>query len=251
MLGNSRALSGAIVAALTLGAHAADLPTRAPAPAAAPAAPVFTWTGFYAGVNVGAGRQRTSADYPPQTYISAGTAYPWPADLFAGATTGNGVVGGVQAGYDLELASWVVGVQSSVDASSLQGSGFWSGSDTERLSQHARALGSVTGRVGYLVRPSLLAYAKGGTSWLNNRYGDSDNGRPSISASATHWGWVVGGGLEYAIGTNWSTFVEYNHADYGNHRVTLEDSTARYSWGYAYKNRVETVLAGLNYRFGK
>jgi outer membrane immunogenic protein len=46
-------LSSAALLALSVGALAADFPVRT-APSA-PITPVFTWTGFYAGVNVGFG----------------------------------------------------------------------------------------------------------------------------------------------------------------------------------------------------
>src|SRR3954465_291286 len=48
-------LSTVALAGLTAGAMAADLPARRMAPAPFAAVPVFTWTGFYVGANVGAG----------------------------------------------------------------------------------------------------------------------------------------------------------------------------------------------------
>ncbi|MBF9197731.1 porin family protein, partial [Microvirga sp. BT290] len=48
-------LSSVALLGLATGAVAADLPSRrAPAPIIA-AAPIFTWTGFYVGVNAGFG----------------------------------------------------------------------------------------------------------------------------------------------------------------------------------------------------
>lgn len=54
---SSRRSSTAILLACVLGsgAQAADLPSRAAPPLAAPLLPAFTWTGFYVGVNAGAG----------------------------------------------------------------------------------------------------------------------------------------------------------------------------------------------------
>jgi opacity protein-like surface antigen len=97
-----------------------------------------------------------------------------------------------------------------------------------------------------------LAYAKGGLGWSRINYSDSDATVPySIKASATNWGWTVGAGLEYALTSNWSTFIEYNHADYGSKNVTLTDAAKQNSWYYKFSNRIDTVMVGVNYRFGK
>ena len=46
-------LSSVTVTAMVGSALAADLPRRAPPPPYVPPPPVFTWTGFYIGVNAG------------------------------------------------------------------------------------------------------------------------------------------------------------------------------------------------------
>src|SRR5919107_388631 len=84
----------AISTAAVSAASAADLPVRAapPAPIIA-AAPVFTWTGFYAGVNAGWGWQDNGTDsvFVPAGTFCPGTAtadFPLPAGFVTAGTAG-------------------------------------------------------------------------------------------------------------------------------------------------------------------
>ncbi|MFD2228288.1 outer membrane protein, partial [Microvirga arabica] len=80
-------------------AAAADLPVRSapPAPIIA-AAPIFTWTGFYVGVNAGYGWSNDDFDS---------------VDL-ADEDDDGGFVGGAQVGYNYQIGSFVVGLEGDI-----------------------------------------------------------------------------------------------------------------------------------------
>ena len=59
-----------------------------------------------------------------------------------------------------------------------------------------------------------MVYIKGGGAWVNDRYTASIGGFSS-EVSDTRWGWMLGGGIEYAFAGNWSAKVEYNYMDFG------------------------------------
>src|SRR5215475_10928541 len=61
----------AIASILTTGAFAADMPLKAPPIVP----PVYTWTGFYAGLNGGYSWGRTSNDYFAPVLAAPGYAY--------------------------------------------------------------------------------------------------------------------------------------------------------------------------------
>src|SRR5215471_3956966 len=108
-------LAGVSLGALALasGVQAADLGARPAykAPVIAPAP--WSWTGFYVGGNVGVVRARNSiADAP-------GTLF---AGWLNGATYSNnstGVIGGLEAGYNWQMANLVLGIEADISASSL------------------------------------------------------------------------------------------------------------------------------------
>jgi outer membrane immunogenic protein len=95
-------------------------------------------------------------------------------------------------------------------------------------------LGTVRGRLGYDVMPTLLVYATGGLAYggVKSSSSISQTNLGTIGAdpgafasvgnySATRTGWVVGGGLEWMFAPNWSVNAEYLHYDLGRATYVL------------------------------
>ena len=75
-------------------------------------------------------------------------------------------------------------------------------------------LATVRGRIGYLVTPSALLYFTGGGAWADVGYSASATNEgssyvASTSFSKTVSGYVLGGGIEWALWSNWSLRTEY------------------------------------------
>src|SRR5262245_32622239 len=101
-----RRLSAALIAAvsiiaLTQIASAADLPRKAPA-YTPPPPPVYSWTGFYVGGNIGYGWGNGDTDFIPLP-TAAGFVNLAPTTL---STDPKGVIGGIQVGYNWQVATW-------------------------------------------------------------------------------------------------------------------------------------------------
>lgn len=243
--------------ALSATAFAADLPARTYTKAP-PMVPVMVsnWTGCYVGGNVGYGWQKTTT-----TDAQPGTT----GSLDLSSDTGTGVVGGGQVGCDYQFASnWVVGIQGMFDGASINGSHIvpfiYSGTLTETMAAKTNWFGTLTARVGYVIMPQTLLYLKGGVAWVNTNYTNADpsgtNHPPYVGlASSTQNGWTIGGGGEYLINPNWSVFAEYNYIDLSSKTLAFTYSCGA-NCGFANpyrlseKQNLQTVLVGLNYRFG-
>jgi outer membrane immunogenic protein len=234
-------------------AFAADMPVKA---RSVSAAPVSTWTGCYAGGNIGGGWQKTTTRDAEPT-----TAPP----LDTGADTGTGVVGGGQIGCDYQVTpNWVVGIQGMFDGADLKGSHVapfaYAGDTTETFSSKTDWLATLTGRIGYAVSPQALLYVKGGAAWVHSHYSDADPSAVPIVpylgvASATRTGWTLGGGSEYLLGRNWSVFAEYDYIGLGSDTLAFTYNCGaacgfNNPYHYSEKQNLQTVLVGLNYRFG-
>ncbi len=159
-------------------ASAADLPVRSapPAPIVA-AAPIFTWTGFYVGVNAG---------------------YGWSNDDFdaidaADVDDDGGFVGGAQVGYNYQIGSFVVGLEGDIQYADFGADGTFDldgdGAFTDDFDS-SDWFGTVRARAGVAFGQALI-YATGGFAFADD---------------AT--GWTVGGGLEYAFTNNLSAKIE-------------------------------------------
>src|SRR5258705_2797567 len=99
-------LSSYAVAVLAAGpAVAADLAVKAPVYKASPAAPVFSWTGFYIGVNPGFASSRTKIT----------DADGWWAGSPLHEYTNWGFAGGGQIGFNYQTGGLVYGIEADLD----------------------------------------------------------------------------------------------------------------------------------------
>lgn len=237
---NSHALIGGIAfAAGTMvcicSAQAADLPrARAPAPVAPVAyvPPVYNWSGFYVGGNLGAGFADSS----------------W-TDPFTGAhDTFNkgGFIGGGQVGANVQFNALVLGIEGDFDWTGLKASGHDSLGNT--INTNTQWISTVTGRVGAAF-DRLLVYGKGGVAFVHDQSSLNDLFGGTASTSMTRTGWTAGAGLEYAFAPNWSAKIEYDYLGFGSETVNLP--TAHFTpYNTSASLNVQEVKAGINFKFG-
>lgn len=198
------------------------------------------WTGFYLGGNVGSGtgRDRSSLSAP------GGTA------LFNLAP--DGFNGGVQAGYNWQAGSFVYGLEADIQASSQEDNKTCIFTCTAGAFAAYNAklpwFGTVRGRLGYSVGPSLF-YVTGGYAYGEVKtHIDSSFGTASLSE--TRGGWTAGAGIETPFtllglfGPNWTSKTEYLYVDLGR-------STADLGGGFVASTHVQEHIfrTGLNYHF--
>ncbi len=183
------AASGAI--ALTGAALAADLPTAAPAPVYVPPPPPPLWTGFYAGLNAGYVFGGSNNVNLLTTDIFANGAFfdVVAADPAALSGTGvlsahnSGFIGGGQLGYNYQFGTSVVaGIEADIQGTGARASARAIGTAPDPLAaaivgfpvnavsnlfaaDAVDYLGTVRGRLGFLVTPALLIYGDGGFAY--------------------------------------------------------------------------------------
>ena len=137
--------------------------------------------------------------------------------------SGNGVVGGVFAGYDFAMGNAFVGIEGKASLSDAEASY----DDTiDTLNIRAKESFGASVRGGVMVNNNTGLYARVG--WANTTFKVAING---VAASDNDDGLVLGAGLQTRIGSAASLRVEYVRSDYNDF----------------IKNNA--VLAGVAYRF--
>jgi outer membrane immunogenic protein len=227
--------------------------------------------------------------------LTSSTAAASAAGVLPGGSNG-GFLGGGQVGYNYQFYnSFVVGIEADIQGiassnSTVRGLGAAVDptpvfgpliSPFATISQVQTSLdylGTVRGRIGYLVTPTLLAYATGGLAYggvnMSASYASFNTGVGSgvavpastfagpgfgaASFSDTLVGWTVGGGVEWMFLPNWSAKLEYLYYDLGS--VTTPTAFVggftnggNPSWAYAANATARfngnIVRAGVNYHF--
>jgi outer membrane immunogenic protein len=252
-------LAGTALAGLTMAgaASAADLPVRtapmAPAPMLAPV-PVFTWTGFYLGAQVGYGWADNGNNFLPEAFVltPAGTLVPFTGGFNRGDS--DGFLAGVHAGYNFQFGQFVLGVEGDVE-------GVFADDDDDdpfrgvilrdrfgnpivyRFGPHGLDwAGSLRARAG-VAFDRLLVYATGGWAF-GGVSGGFGNDLFFDSNDDTIDGWTIGGGLEWAITNNLTTRLEYRFTSFDrDHDVFNNINVGDDSFDF------HTIRAGLSFKF--
>jgi len=166
-------------------AAAADLP-RGPAPYYPPPASVYSWTGPYAGLNLG---------------------YQW-AKVTNNVTEPSGIAGGGQLGYNWQLGQFVFGLETDIQASAAD--------DTFAPYKFSNPwFGTLRARIGYAIN-NVMLYGTGGLA-----YGELKGEFFGLEEDKTLVGWTAGAGIEYGFTQNWSAKLEYLYMDLASRTYSI------------------------------
>ena len=270
-------LLSALLVASVVPALAADLSVKArPMPAPIP---VWTWDGFYIGINGGYswGRSRTSVNY--FNSVTGAPIIPPAGSITDASFNINGGVFGGQIGYNWQFSSWVFGLEADAQWSGQKGSAAFLCSAAGLLpgacfpgstflpvgtlgvalavDQKLEWFGTVRGRLGVLASPSWLLYVTGGLAFgevQTDTVLTSINALGAIvatagSSSKTHAGWTIGGGIEGNLGGNWTAKAEYLYMDLGTFDTTVTVPAALIGANISSRVTDNIFRVGINYHF--
>ena len=202
-------------------ASAADLDFM-PAPAPAPPPFIPTWAGFYIGGHVGYGEAdidtRVDLDYFDALDVDEDDSFG-----FGNSLGMDGLLGGVQGGYNWQINSLVLGIEADISftdwgtsAASFRSDdvldlGFTGLDDDEYAFGNTSAdidfLASVRGRLGFAAN-NFLIYGTGGVAWADASADANIVVFDSSTDLETEWngseefgdiGWVVGAGMGWMV----------------------------------------------------
>jgi outer membrane immunogenic protein len=238
-------LSTVAIVALAGQAFAADLPSRKEAPVYVAPAPIFSWTGFYVGADIG-GSWGNANLWVPGTGLYS----------FSHNANNNGVIGGGFIGYNYQFGNFVLGVQGEFDGTGTGNSRYTAAAVGGRgivyeSSFNQNWIASIDGRLGFAMDRTLL-YVIGGVAWDSaaGHITNTFNNLGWTTGSNTRTGYDFGGGIEYAFTNNWTGRIEYRYYNFGttNYAFTTDTFLGNTYTRTTLTNNV--VRVGLAYKFG-
>jgi len=212
--------------ALACPAVAADMPVKAPHLQS-----VFDWTGLYIGAHAGFGRGSSSAVLTDPALATTSNSF-------------GGMIGGLQAGYNVQLSS---GLLLGVEADLTFPNYLVSNADISMLAtarsavtEHLDYLGTARGRIGYAAG-HWLVYTTGGLAWAGERFFNA----PAIGDEEKHLnvrpGWAAGAGVEYGFVPHWNVRLEYLYSQFGKADIAFPSGTR-----YVSTLDFQSIRVGLN-----
>jgi outer membrane immunogenic protein len=248
-------------------ASAADMPVKAPV-YKAPVMVIDPWVGPYVGVNIG-------YSWGPWNTDSNETIFNFESSTVSPKV--NGILGGVQAGYNWRLApQWIWGIEGDIQITGEKASDSWTDREVRsivttdfvgRLGGPATLssewkfpwFGTLRLRAGYNPAENWLLYVTGGLAVGESKYSFnfSQPGAAQVpsattyalSQTSTNVGFAVGGGVEVKLDRHWSVKAEYLYIDLGTRTINTTDiDGAPFSVSYRVRDHIGRI--GLNYAFG-
>src|SRR6516165_7778160 len=220
-------LAGVALAALGGVASAADLAVKAPY---APPPALWSWTGFYVGIN---GGYSTGADDYTQSIVIGPPPVTTIASFSSNTINPKGGLFGGQVGFNYQTGPVVWGVEGDWQWANQNNTacgllcfneafpppGAFTTTLGTTVYQKVKSFATVPGRVGW-ASDGWLAYITAGGAWA--RVDETDTiviGPPAIAAAAsfsnTVSGAAYGAGIEARLWAGWTGKVEYLHLDLG------------------------------------
>jgi outer membrane immunogenic protein len=260
-------VAGIAMFSLCSGASAEDVASAAIMPPVV--VPVYNWTGFYAGGNVGQSSNKSapisSTVFSPNNYL-----FDVEDDAYNGIgrqnIRQNSITRGFTAGINLQVYRAVFGIEADINDIGFKGNATATTvypdaptySFTVNSSVSAEWLATIRGRAGVLITPNFLVYATGGTAIADVKasFSFSDTFSPateSAAIQAIRHGWTAGAGVEAAIGNGWSLKAEYLYVDLGHLSATSTNLTAQgTTWPDVFTHSLNLnstiVRIGANYK---
>jgi len=245
-----------IAAGLSLGlsaeALAADMLLKAPPPA-----PLFDWTGWYGGVNVGYswGRSQSSSSSVAldETDTQSITHQGWEASVEGGFCyqySGTVFVGCIEARYDFPREHSGSTTSTALPLTNLT---YQTQTDPFLIGPHLGFLTDSNHMMWYVA--GGLAIGEVGGNVTATGVGGTSTANPGNSSTT---GWFLGGGIERMIDQHWSWKVEYDYVRYSSNGATAAFTGTQYAFltgsgstatlgGHAYDN---IMTFGINYHLG-
>lgn len=225
------------------------------------AAETHDWDGFYMGLNAGWAHRDSEWNNIYGTY-EGGPDDEVPG--FLANTDGTGGIAGFTMGmnfhnpestlvWGIELDMGLGNMNGQYSCVGDQGYGALCSSDTNWV-------GSFAGRIGYAMESTMI-YAKVGGSFASFDYNVGDFSGFSDPAyetnTKTHWGWMIGAGIEHAVSDNMSVKLEFNYLALGTSRTLFNGGYEEnncydcYNTDFATDTSEDIVITkvGLNYHF--
>ena len=221
------------------------------------------WNGIFVGGNVGYGFGNSGI-----TTYSAISNYALEAQgyyrvpLYTRSDIA-GFIGGGQIGYNYKLSSPVIiGFETDLSYANIGGSVGMPGVLASVYTSSKSLLtwlGTVRGRVGYLLRDDFMLYGTAGLAYGNlmasgGSYYNLSDLNPEFAAlgqyNNTDIGWTAGAGLEFAIAKNWSLKAEWLYVGFGDktYGISPIPFAAAYGFNATVNNDIQLIKTGINYR---